>query len=82
MSNPACNPWGVNTERKHSQVTLEPELEAEACLMTSSQRREFARKLERWARQLRVSAVILDRVSAPKPPPSLTFVPRRRLLLN
>ena len=72
----------MKTDRKYCPVTLEPELEEEASLLTAGQRREFARKLERWARQLRVSAVILDRVSAPKPPPSLAFVPRRRLLLN
>ena len=82
MSKPACNPWGVKTKRKYCPVTLEPELEEEASLMTSGQRREFARKLERWARQLRVSAVILDRISVPKPRPSLAYVPRRRLLLN
>lgn len=82
MSQPACDPWGVKTDRKYCPVTLEPDLEEEASLMTAGQRREFARKLERWARQLRVSAVILDRVSAPKPPPSLAYVPQRRLLLN
>ena len=82
MSQVPCNPWGVKTKKKHCPVTLEPELEEEASLMTAVQRREFARKLERWARQLRVSAVISDRISAPKPPPSLTYVPRRLLLLN
>ncbi len=82
MSQPPCNSRGVKTTRKYSPVTLEPDLEEEASLMTAVQRREFARKLERWARQLRVSAVILDRISAPKPPPSLAYVPRRRLLLN
>jgi len=82
MSQFPCHPWGVKTEMKYCPVTLEPELEEEASLMTAAQRREFALKLERWARQLRVSAFILDRTSAPRPRPSLTYVPRRRLLLN
>ena len=72
----------MKTGMKYCPVTLEPELEEEASLMTPCQRREFAGKLERWARQLRVSAVILDRVYAPKPRPSLAYVPPRRLLLN
>ena len=82
MSQLFCNPWGMKTEHLCCPVTLEPELEEEARLLTATQRREFAGKLERWARQLRVSAAILDRVSGPKPPPSLAYVSRRRLLLN
>ena len=43
------------------RVTLEPELECEVALFTPSQRIELARKFERWARQLKVSAFILRR---------------------
>jgi hypothetical protein len=63
-------------------VTLEPELEEEASLMTPAQRLALARKFERWARQLRVSAFILDRVYSPKPRPSLRALTRRKLVLN
>jgi len=63
-------------------VTLEPELEEEAALLTAAQRIELARKFDRWSRQLRVSAFILKRVYAPKPRPSLKVLTRRRLVLN
>ena len=68
--------------KKYCPVTLEPELEEEASLMTSAQRLALARKIERWSRQLRVSAFILDRVYAPKPRPFLKALTRRRLVLN
>ena len=66
-----------------TKVTLEPELEEEVALYTPSQRLELARKMERWARQLRVSAFILRRDSCPKRAcASIKGLPRRRLLLN
>jgi hypothetical protein len=68
--------------KKYCPVTLEPELEEEASLMTPAQRLALARKFERWSRQLRVSAFILDRVYAPKPRPFLKVLTRRRLVLN
>ena len=54
---------------KHSPVVLEPGLEEEVLLMTPAQRRAMARKFRRWARQLEVSANILDKLNGPKPPP-------------
>jgi hypothetical protein len=61
---------------------LEPELESEVALFTPSQRIELARKFERWARQLKVSAFILDRDAGPKKPVALKALPRRKLVLN
>jgi hypothetical protein len=72
----------VKIEKKFCPVTLEPELEEAAALMTAHERRMMAKRLRRWARQLEVSAFILDRVYAPKPPPALKVLPARRLVLN
>jgi hypothetical protein len=69
-------------KKTYCPVTLEPELEEEAALLTPVQRLDLARKFERWSRQLRVSAVILKRVYGPKPQPSLKVLTRRRLVLN
>jgi len=66
---------------KYCPVTLEPELEEEASLWTPGQRRAFASKLERWARQLRVSAFILERRAARRTP-SLKGVSVRQQRLN
>ena len=54
---------------KKTRVILEPTLESKAFCLTACQRRELARKFERWARQLRVSAKMLDLDESPKPPP-------------
>jgi hypothetical protein len=64
------------------RVTLEPELECEVGLFTPPERLELARKFERWARQLRVSAFILRRAQEPKRPAVLKVLPRRKLALN
>jgi hypothetical protein len=64
------------------RVILEPELEQEVSLMTASQRLELARKFERWAHQLRISAFILKRASQPKPRPSLKALSKAKLILN
>jgi len=64
------------------RVTLEPELECEVMLFTPAQRVELARKFERWARQLRVSAFILGRDAEPKRPVALKVLPQRKLALN
>lgn len=77
MSDPACE-----TARMKTRVTLEPELEEEAALLTPTQRILLAKKLERWARQLRVSAFIMRRDAAPKPRPYLKALSRRKLALN
>lgn len=77
--------WGKEsavTMKSCPRVTLEPELEGEVGLFTPPQRIELARKFERWARQLRVSAFILGRDAAPKRPVALRALPRRKLALN
>ena len=61
---------------------MEPELECEVGLFTASQRVELARKFERWARQLRVSAFILRRAAERKEPAVLKALPPRKLALN
>jgi hypothetical protein len=78
MSDPPEN----NGRMKKRRFTLEPELEEETALLTAAQRMRLARKFERWARQLRVSAFILRQDAHPGPRPSLRAVPRRRLVLN
>jgi len=69
----------VQATGKYCPVTLEPELEEDAALMTPEERLATAEKLRRWARQLEVSAHILRehrrRLSAPKPMPSLKTLP-------
>lgn len=64
------------------RVILEPELQPEVETMNSWQRLKLARKFERWARQLRVSAFILNRDSSPKPRPSLKGLSKRKQMLN
>jgi hypothetical protein len=68
--------------KSNPRVTLEPELECEVGLFTPAQRLELARKFERWARQLRVSAFILRRDAEPKRPVALRALPLRKLALN
>jgi len=68
--------------KTRARVTLEPELERDVALYTPSQRIELAGKLERWARQLRISAFILRRDGAPRGHAVLKALPRRRLALN
>jgi hypothetical protein len=67
---------------KKIRVVLEPTLESKVHCWTACQRRELARTFERWARQLRVSAKILDLDDAPKPLPRLKALPPRRQRLN
>ena len=81
MSHVRWNPIPMN-DKRYCPVILEPELEEEACLWTPGQRRAFAGKLERWARQLRVSAFILERRAARPRTPSLKAVSVRRQRLN
>ena len=68
---------------KGYRVKLEPELEEIASLWPALKRLETARKLERWARQLRVSARIMIRDAAPSPRPrDVPTLPRRKACLN
>ncbi len=68
----------VRDQEKYCPVTLEPELEEEAALMTAAERLALAEKLRRWARQLEVSAFIMKEISrrrARPPTPSLKALP-------
>ena len=56
------------------RVRLEPELEELAALWTPLKRLEVSKKLGRWSRQLRISAVIQlkdERAAARRPRPRL-----------
>lgn len=65
-----------------NRVRLEPELEEIAALLTAPQRRIMAAKLSRWARELMVSAAIIDADATGYRRPSLRPLTRRRLALN
>jgi hypothetical protein len=67
---------------KKRRFTLEPELEEETCLMNASQRRALANKLRRWARELEVSARMMDMDNSPKPKPRLKWESRQKIMLN
>ena len=82
LSNPLTNTFRVMKNFINVKVILEPELQEEVELLNSWQRLRMARKFERWAHQLRISAFILSRNQTPKPRSSLKALPRRRLFLN
>jgi hypothetical protein len=88
MSNPPGeNGGGMKTEKpdkKICRVRLEPELEEIAALWPAAKRFEVAQKLRRWAKQLRISAIIMasdGRGQKPKPA-SVPCLPRRKAALN
>ena len=58
----------MNQEKKSRRVILEPSLEELAALWSPAKRVEMARKMERWARQLLISAAILQADSGPPAP--------------
>jgi hypothetical protein len=64
------------------RVALEPELEEIACLWPPAKRFEMARKFRRWARQLRISGLILFHDSHPGERPALRFISLRKSRLN
>lgn len=64
------------------RVRLEPQLEKHIATLDASERRQVAKKFERWAHQLKISAAILDRACPAPPQDPLRPLPRRRLLLN
>lgn len=86
MSNPRCDSGAMKKNTAYCPVILEPELEEETALLTPGQRLALARKFQRWARQLEVSANIMLRnqkqASEPKPPPCLKAVSARVLFRN
>lgn len=69
----------VKTKKR---VYLEPELEAEVGSMRPDHRRRLARKLYRWAKQLFISADIMELDEAPKPKPKLRRLCRSQLRRN
>jgi hypothetical protein len=69
------------TPDKYCPVTLEPELEKRAALWTPEKRRAVARRMERWVRQLMVSAEVMERRSQVHPP-RLKVYPIAKLVLN
>lgn len=63
------------------RVRLEPVLEKRAAEWSPSKRRMVAAKLERWARQLRISAKIIEKDQSPPPPrPQLGLHPKKAAL--
>lgn len=84
FSRPAGRIAGMNIkpEKSYCPVILEPELEQEACLWTARQRREAAAKMRRWARQLEVSAFILERRGKWTKKPCLRVLTPDRLARN
>lgn len=81
MSNPGGEAAPMD-KKKHPRVRLEPGLEEKALLWSPSKRLSVAKKLERWARQLRISAAILKADQGPKPPPCLKGLHPQKLVLN
>jgi hypothetical protein len=71
-------------EKRFCRVRLEPELEEIAGLWPAAKRFEVARKLKRWAKQLRISALIMasDGRGQKPPPTSVPSLPRRKAVLN
>ena len=64
------------------RVVLEPDLQEQAELLTATQRRSLAKIYRRWARQLEVSAKIMETDEKPPKRDPLKPLPRRRLGLN
>lgn len=82
MSNPKADNTRMKNEQKSCRVTLEPTLQEQAALWSPAKRIEMARKLERWARQLIISAAILQADSGPPAPPRLKRLHPQKLRLN
>ena len=73
----------VKLENAYCPVTLEPELEEMAALWPAAKRFEMAQKFRRWARQLKVSGLIMTRAASHgNPPASMPRVALRKAALN
>ena len=81
MSDRAGKIAGMDTPANRPRVTLEPALEEQVALMGPGQRLALARVYARWARQLRVSAKILEQPAELRKPP-LRKLPRSHLVRN
>jgi hypothetical protein len=83
---PPNDPKGNSSSTKPAagkrRVVLEPELEEIACLWPPAKRFEMAVKFRRWARQLRITGLILFQDSHPGPRPALHFISLRKSRLN
>lgn len=79
MSDPSGETDRVMNRRR---VVLEPELEEMAALWLPAKRFEMAQKMERWARQLRVSARILSQTYAQARKRGLPRLPLKKAKLN
>jgi hypothetical protein len=64
------------------RVVLEPALQEQAELLTAPQRRALAKIYRRWARQLEVSAKIMETDTKSPTRDPLKPLARRRLKLN
>ena len=84
MSNRCWDSARMKSDKKFCRVILEPELQEIAALWPAAKRFEMARKLKRWAKQLRISALIMasDVRGGPRQPASMPALPRRRAALN
>jgi len=73
----------IKIQDTYCPVTLEPELEEMAALWPAAKRFEMAEKFRRWARQLKVSGLIMSRASSRGPQPaSMPHVAPRKAALN
>ncbi len=66
----------------YCRVKLEPELEERAALWNPAKRRAVARKMQRWARQLIISAFVLERDAQSSPQQRLKVLPLQKARLN
>lgn len=82
--NPLATLADMKTEKKFCRVTLEPELQEIAALWPAAKRFEVAHKLRRWAKQLRISALIMasDGRGQNHRPASVPVLSRRKATLN
>jgi hypothetical protein len=64
------------------RVTMEPELEQIAGMLPPAKRRQLAKKLRRWAHELEVSADVMARDEAYRPPKTIPRLPSAALKRN
>ena len=67
---------------KKQAVILEPALEVQVVTLNASQRRKLGHVYLRWARQLFVSARILEQVREQPVPQKVPVLPPRKAALN
>lgn len=72
----------ISPKMKNPRVILEPELQIQVVTLTPRQRRLLGHLYLRWARQLFVSARILERDAQPPARVRPRYVPPRKAALN